>query len=63
MAKQDCNRCAGTGIGQHGPIDTSRCSSCNGTGYFDPEFEDEYERAMDLKFEIMRDLNYEREGR
>jgi DnaJ-class molecular chaperone len=62
MVKQDCNRCAGTGIGQHGPVDTSRCSSCNGTGCITRHGAD-YERAMDLKFELMRDLDYEREER
>ena len=27
-----CQECAGTGIGQHGDPDHSRCVSCRGTG-------------------------------
>ena len=63
MAKEDCNVCAGTGIGQYGPVDSSICFSCTGTGYFDPDAEDEYERIMDLRFETMRERSYEGEGR
>lgn len=28
----DCGLCMGTGIGQHGDPDTSRCVSCGGSG-------------------------------
>jgi hypothetical protein len=27
-----CSYCAGTGIGQHGDPDTSRCAACHGSG-------------------------------
>ena len=30
----DCETCQGTGIGQYGDPNTSRCSACNGRGYF-----------------------------
>ena len=30
---EDCYLCKGTGIGQHGPPDTSICTSCGGKGY------------------------------
>ena len=30
----DCETCQGTGIGQYGDPNTSRCSDCNGRGYF-----------------------------
>lgn len=32
--KIDCQTCRGTGIGQHGDPDTSRCGDCHGRGYF-----------------------------
>lgn len=35
----DCATCQGTGIGQHGDPNTSRCSDCNGRGYFTEEDE------------------------
>ena len=31
----DCTTCDGTGIGQHGDPDTSKCHSCNGRGCHD----------------------------
>ena len=34
---RDCRLCQGTGIGQHGPPDTSVCSACHGRGYFAEE--------------------------
>lgn len=30
--ERDCHLCRGTGIGQHGDPDTSRCVSCGGSG-------------------------------
>src|SRR6185312_2000935 len=30
--EQGCSVCAGSGIGQHGDVDTSRCHACNGPG-------------------------------
>ena len=33
----DCPVCSGTGIGQHGDPDTSRCTRCSGTGTYDRE--------------------------
>ena len=48
----DCDRCAGTGIGQYGPIDASRCTACGGKGWTEEE-EDWYDE----------DLAYERSGR
>lgn len=33
----DCTLCAGTGIGQHGDPDTSRCTRCGGRGYMIPD--------------------------
>lgn len=32
MESPDCGLCSGTGIGQSGPPDTSRCSACGGSG-------------------------------
>ena len=29
-----CNSCDGTGIGQYGDPDTSRCTSCGGKGFY-----------------------------
>ena len=43
---QGCDLCDGTGIGQHGPPDSSSCSECGGRGHrlpkrddYEPEFE------------------------
>jgi hypothetical protein len=36
-----CSACLGTGIGQSGPPDTSRCGSCRGTGLFKQDLEDD----------------------
>ncbi len=49
---EDCDVCAGTGLGHYGPPTKSLCSSCNGTGNArDSSYEDqldydreEYER-------------------
>ena len=39
-----CRTCDGTGIGQHGDPDTSRCSSCGGSGVARGEYDnDDYE--------------------
>lgn len=35
----DCATCQGTGIGKYGDPNTSRCSDCNGRGYFVEEQE------------------------
>ena len=35
-----CRTCDGTGIGQHGDPDTSRCSSCGGSGVDRGEYDD-----------------------
>jgi hypothetical protein len=32
IADNECSLCAGTGIGQYGDPDTSRCFACNGLG-------------------------------
>jgi DnaJ-class molecular chaperone len=37
----DCETCQGTGIGQYGDPNTSKCSACNGIGYFKEEIENE----------------------
>lgn len=34
MIEYDCEQCRGTGIGQIGDPKVSRCTSCNGRGYF-----------------------------
>ncbi|HET9685111.1 MAG TPA: hypothetical protein VFP15_13485 [Gemmatimonadaceae bacterium] len=36
----DCRLCQGTGIGQHGDPDTSKCHVCKGRGYLLPSRED-----------------------
>ena len=49
-----CAQCAGTGIGQHGDPDTSKCTACGGRGYFveseAPE-RDWYQEAKDERIE------------
>ena len=52
----NCGTCAGTGIGQHGDPDTSKCTACGGKGYFkdEPECEPDYYREM-------KDAEYERD--
>lgn len=46
-----CSVCSGTGIGQHGDPDTSRCYACKGRGYYggkvEPDPDDERDRRMD----------------
>lgn len=50
-----CGTCAGTGIGQHGDPDTSKCTACGGRGYFVDESEvperDWYQEAKDERIE------------
>ncbi len=39
---EDCNTCAGTGLGQWGEVGTTLCLSCEGTGKtYTSECEDE----------------------
>jgi len=50
MCDQDyetCSLCQGTGIGQYGDPNTSKCYMCKGRGYFLPEPEDDSDRAYD----------------
>ena len=42
-----CSLCQGTGIGQHGDPDTSRCYVCKGRGFILPEPEDDPDRRYD----------------
>ena len=43
MMYNDCRDCQGTGIGQHGDPDTSKCTTCLGRGYIaDDPFYDDY---------------------
>lgn len=45
---EECDLCQGTGIGQHGDPNTSRCSQCGGNGFYASESvrqEREYARA------------------
>ena len=40
MEVVDCQTCQGTGIGQMGDPNTSRCADCKGRGYFEGETDD-----------------------
>lgn len=48
---RNCSLCAGTGIGQHGDPDTSKCTVCGGRGYFDAEPEQERDYYQEMKDE------------
>jgi hypothetical protein len=48
-----CGACQGSGIGAYGPIETSKCSSCGGSGCvpcgcqadnepYEPDYDDDY---------------------
>lgn len=47
----ECALCQGTGIGQHGDPDTSRCSACGGRGYHKP-VDDEFEPPDDYPEDV-----------
>ena len=53
MSLQDCQLCQGTGIGQHGDPDTSKCTTCLGRGYIADEFnfDDDYDDAEEMIWE------------
>lgn len=56
---EECDLCQGTGIGQHGDPNTSRCSQCGGNGYYlraDIRQEREYARA-DYLYDCWADDN------
>lgn len=56
---EECDLCMGTGIGQHGDPNTSRCSQCGGNGYYlraDIRQEREYARA-DYLYDCWADDN------
>jgi hypothetical protein len=42
-----CSLCQGTGIGQYGDPDTSRCSDCGGSGVCHGTLDDEYDGQPD----------------
>ena len=53
----DCPKCQGTGIGQHGDPDTSKCSACGGRGYAiaKPERDVDAERDCLIEARMLRD--------
>jgi hypothetical protein len=55
-----CPVCRGTGIGQHGDINTSKCVPCHGTGVRRDDDADQG-AAIDEAHERMRDARDERE--
>ena len=46
--KRTCTLCQGTGIGQYGDPDTSRCDVCKGKGYYE-DAEDDYEPDYEIE--------------
>jgi len=56
-----CTTCKGTGIGQHGDPDTSRCHVCHGTGRSasatqeQREYEDEVRRDMKIDDQLTKE--------
>ena len=52
---EECDLCQGTGIGQHGDPDTSRCSQCGGNGVVKSQ---EYrDRMADYRYDCYADDN------
>ena len=51
----NCALCQGTGIGQSGDPNTSKCWHCNGRGYFIPRDIDAEEEDADRKYDEWRD--------
>jgi len=62
QTSETCWLCLGTGIGQHGDINTSRCPVCHGTGDAPETFLDRMERA-DIEYDLRRDLEDREEER
>jgi len=54
MTSEECTLCCGTGIGQFGDPDTSRCTRCHGFGECRNTDEDEMERA-DYELDCRKD--------
>jgi len=53
-----CSLCLGTGIGQHGDPDTSKCYACGGRGYDLPAQEDD----GDARYEAWKDQRGSEDG-
>ena len=59
----DCTDCQGTGIGQFGDPDTSKCSSCGGRGSVECYcVADEREYYEELKQEADKEFKREEKG-
>ena len=54
--KENCYECRGTGIGQHGDPDTSKCGACKGRGWnWCKCAEDAKDAADEAKLDAERD--------
>lgn len=55
----DCNTCAGTGEGLYGPIGSSTCLSCGGSGTrTSDDAIQQYEDQQEMLLNYMRDEGY-----